>query len=139
MLCLGFVLLLFGSHACRVKFDPVYRCKGIHEKIDLSYHCLRICAYLLLPLSPHYVAKHLAVVDPSPLLLLWLIPERVGFNIVLTCMGVNGVFGVLVACSYPLSILEACLVVMLYRTNSFGIYGTTRKYRGVRRGIMPMD
>ena len=139
MLCLGFALLLFGFHAYRVKYDAAYLHRDMHEKIDLSYRTLHICAWLLLPLSPHYVSKHLAVVDPSPLLLLWLVPERLGFNIVLTCMSLNGVLGVLVACTYPLSLLESCLVMMLYMTKSFGIYGTTRKYRGVRRGIMRMD
>ena len=138
MLCLGFALLLFGSHAYRVKYDPVYLRRGMHEKIDLSYRTLHACAWLLLPLSPHFVSKHLAVVDPSPLLLLWLVPERLGFNIILTCMSLNGVFGVLVACTYPLSVLESCLVIMLYMTKSFGIYGTTRKYRGARRDIMRM-
>ena len=99
MLCLGFALLLFGSHAYRVKYNPVYRVKSMHEKIDMSY-CLHT-AWLLLPLSPHYVSKHL--VYPSPLLLLWLVPERVGFNIVLTCMSLNGVLGVLVSCTYALT------------------------------------
>ena len=138
MLCLGFALLLFGSHAYRVKYDPVYLRRDMHEKIDLSYRTLHACAWLLLPLSPHFVSKHLAVVDPSPLLLLWLVPERLGFNIILTCMSLNGVLGVLVACTYPLSVLESCLVMMLYMTKSFGIYGTTRKYRGARRDIMRM-
>ena len=138
MLCLGFALLLFGSHAYRVKYDPLYLRRDMHEKIDLSYRTLHACAWLLLPLSPHFVSKHLAVVDPSPLLLLWLVPERLGFNIILTCMSLNGVLGVLVACTYPLSVLESCLVMMLYMTKSFGIYGTTRKYRGARRDIMRM-
>ena len=138
MLCLGFALVLFGSHAYRVKYDAVYRRRSVHEKIDLSYRCLHTFAWLLLPLSPHYISKHLAVVDPSPLLLLWLVQERLGFNIVLTCISLNGVLGVLVACTDSLSYLEACLVVMLYTTKSFGIYGTTRKYRGVRRGTMLM-
>lgn len=138
MLCFVFTLLLFVFHGYRVKYDAVYRSKTTHEKIDSSYRSLHLVALLLLPLSPHYVSKHLAVVDPSPLLLLWFVPERLGFNIVLTCISVNGVFGFLVACTYPLSLLEGCLVVMLYRTRSFGIYGTTRKYRGARRGIMRM-
>ena len=138
MLCFALALLLFGSHAYRVKSNRDYIHKSMEEKINLSYECLHTFALILLPLSPHYVARHLAVVDPSPLLLLWLVPERIGFNLVLTCMSINGVLGVIVACTYDLSLLEACLVVMLYRTNSFGIYGTTRKFRGARRGIMPM-
>ncbi len=131
--------MLFGSHAFRVKYDAAYLRRGMREKIDLSYRTLHAFAWLLLPVSPHFVGKHLAVVDPSPLLLLWLVPERLGFNMVLTCMSLNGVLGVLVACTYPLSLLESCLVLMLYMTKSFGIYGTTRKYRRVRRDIMRMD
>lgn len=138
MLCFVFGLLLFGSHIYGVKYDDKYRSLKMSEKIAKCYRVVHVCACLLLPLSPHYVSKHLAVVDPSPLLLLWLVPERVGFNIVLTCMSVNGVFGGLVACTYSMTLLESCLVVMLLRTSSFGIYGTTRRYRRVGRGIMPM-
>lgn len=138
MLCLGFVLLLFVFHALKVKYYPVYREKTTHEKIGLCYFYLHIFALLLFPLSPHYVSKHLAVVDPSALLLLWVIPETVGFNAVLTCMGINGVFGTVVACTYPLSVLEACLVIMLLRTKSFEIFGITRKYREGLGVIMPM-
>lgn len=138
MLCLVFGLLLFGSHIYGVKYDEQYRSLKMSAKIERCYRVVHVCAWLLLPLSPHYVGKHLSVVDPSPLLLLWLVPERLGFNMVLTCISVNGVLGGLVACMYPLTCLESCLVVMLLRTKSFGIYGTTRRYRGVGRGTMLM-
>lgn len=137
MLCLGFALLLFVLHALKVKYYPVYREKTTHEKIDLCYFYLRTFALLLFPMSPHYVSKHLAVVDPSVLLLLWVIPETVGFNVVLTCMSVNGVFGILVASTYPLSALEACLLILL-RIKRFEIFGTTRKRLAGLGAIMPM-
>lgn len=138
MLCFVFGLLLFGSHVYGVKYDEKYRSLKMSAKIEKCYRVVHVCAWLLLPLSPHYVGKHLAVVDPSPLLMLWLVPERLGFNVVLTCMSVNGVFGALVSCTYSMTWLESCLVVMLLRTRSFGIYGTTARYRMAGRGIMPM-
>lgn len=137
MLCLGFALLLFVFHALKVKYYPVYREKTTPEKIDLCYFYLRTFALLLFPMSPHYVSKHLAVVDPSVLLLLWAIPETVGFSVVLTCMSVNGVFGILVASTYPLSALEACLLILL-RIKKFEIFGTARRLLVGPGVTMPM-
>ena len=113
MLCVAFVFTLFTYHALKVKFDSDYRKLSTHEKIHHSYSFLLTCAYPLhFILAPHQVIKHLAVLYPkSPKMLLWLIEPCTGFDIILSCSMVNPYLGVAVACTYPLSFLQAAVVL----------------------------
>ena len=56
--------------------------------------------------------KHLAVLSPkSPNMLLWVIPPCPGFDIILSCSMLSPHLGLAVACTYPLSILQAVVVL----------------------------
>ena len=113
MLCLVFTLLLFGSHAYKTKFDDKYRKLSTHSKINHAYQFLRIfewaahCAF-----RPHHVAKHRAVLSPrSANILLWIIHPCRGFDLIISCSMLNPYLGLFVACTYPLSILQAIVVL----------------------------
>jgi len=113
MLCLGLSLLVFIFHVSKVKLSARYRKLKTHAKIDECYSHLHTCAWGLHTVFPtHYLRKHLAVLTPkSPSILLWLIEPCPGFDLIITCSWLNPYLGVLVACSYPLSILQACVVL----------------------------
>ena len=113
VLCLGLLLIVFSYHAYSVKFSAKYRRLTTHEKIKRAYLCLPICVWVLHFVFPiQYVLKHAAILNPkSANILLWLIRPCDGFDIVLTCSALNPYLGLLVSCTYPLSILQAIVVV----------------------------
>ena len=113
MLCLGLLLLLLIFHASKVKLSERYRKITTHQKINECYQLLHTCVWgLHTVFQAHYLRKHLAVLSPkSPSILLWLIEPCPGFDLIITCAWLNPYLGVLVACTYPLSILQACVVL----------------------------
>ena len=111
MLCLGFICMLFGLHACKLR-SPDYRKLSRHTQIDQCYYYLHIIARTLnLFYSSQHILKHYAVVHPIPYLLLWVIPESKGFSTVLSFSMIHPYLGLAVACGYPLSWLEAFIVL----------------------------
>ena len=113
MLCLSLLLLLLIFHVSKVKLSARYRKLSTHAKIDECYSLLRTFASALhFVFPPQHVMKHLAVLSPkSPEILLWLIKPCGGFDLILTCSMINPYLSLLVACSYPLSVLQACVVL----------------------------
>lgn len=118
MLCLGLLLLLFMFHASKVKLSERYRKLTTHAKIEECYSLLHTCAWGLHFVFPaHHLRKHLAILSPgSPSMLLWFISPCPGFDLIITCAWLNPYLGVLVACSYPLSILQAIVVIGAFVT-----------------------
>ena len=113
VLCLGLFLLVFLFHGLNVKLSKPYRKLSTHQKIDHAYQFLHTFAWGLHIVFPtHYLRKHLAVLSPIHVnLLLWLLHPCVGFDLILTCSMLNPYLGLLVSCTYPLSILQAVVVV----------------------------
>lgn len=113
VLCLGLLLLLLIFHVSKVKLSARYRKLKTHAKIHECYRLLHTCAWgLHMVLPAHYLRKHLAILSPrSPSMLLWLIAPCPGFDLIITCAWLNPYLGVLVACSYPLTILQAVVVM----------------------------
>jgi len=113
MLCLGLLLLVLIFHALKVKFSARYRKLTTHQKIDECYSNLHTSAWGLHIVFPtHHIRKHLAVLSPkSANILLWLINPCPGFDLILTCSWVNPYLGAAVACTYPLSFLQAIVVL----------------------------
>lgn len=113
VLCLGLLLLVFSFHAYNVKFNGPYRKLSTREKIKRAYYFLPICVWVLHFVFPiQYVLKHRAVLNPkSANILLWLISRTPGFDIILTCSTLNPYLALVVSCTYPLSILQALVVV----------------------------
>lgn len=109
MLCLGFLCLLFVLHVYNLRY-PTYRKQNTHQKIEQCYRYLHTCAQALTYLySSHHVLKHFSLVQPNPYALLWFIPETKGFNMVLASSMIHPYLG-LVACTYPLTPLQACVI-----------------------------
>ena len=113
LLCFVFALLVLTFHVLKVKLSARYRKQTTHAKINECYSLLRTFASALhFVFPPQHVMKHLAVLSPkSPEILLWLIKPCVGFDLILTCAWLNPYLSLLGACSYPLSILQACVVL----------------------------
>lgn len=110
MLCLGFICMLFGLHAFNLRSTD-YRKLERHEQIDLCYQSLHICARALnLLYSSHHILKHFSVVHPNPYALLWLIPETRGFSSVLSCSMIHPYLGVVIACTYDISVMESIVI-----------------------------
>lgn len=110
MLCLGFLCLLFVSHVYKLK-SPTYRKQNTHQKIKQCYRYLHICARALTCIySSHHVLKHFSLVQPVPYALLWIIPESKGFNCILALSMVHPYLGLLTACGYPLTIIQAAFI-----------------------------
>ena len=114
MLCFLFMLHVLIFHAYNVKCSAKYRKLSTHDKINRAYHSLRISAWALhFVFRPHYLMKHLALLSPkSANILLWVIPACGGFDLVLSCSMLHPYLGLLVSCTYPLSLMQA--VVILY-------------------------
>lgn len=118
MLCLGFICMLFGLHAFNLR-SPDYRKLSRHEQIDLCYQSLHICARALnLLYSSHHILKHFSVVHPNPYALLWLLPETRGFSTVLSCSMIHPYLGLVIACTYDISILESIVILGTIYTRS---------------------
>jgi hypothetical protein len=65
----------------------------------------------LLPLySSHHILQQYSIVHPRPYLLLWMIPESIGFNIILTALLIHPYLGLAIACGYPLTVPQAGLI-----------------------------
>ena len=114
MLCFALLLLLLIFHASKIKLSARYRKLTTHAKIEECYSLLRTSAWALhFVFRPHYVMKHLALMSPkSANILLWVIPACEGFDLVLSCSMLHPYLGLLVSCTYPLSLPQA--VVILY-------------------------
>lgn len=111
MLCLGFICMLFGLHACNLR-SPDYRKHNRHEQIDLCYQSLHLFARALNILySSHHILKHYAIVHPNPYALLWIIPETRGFSSVLSCSMIHPYLGLVVACTYDMSPLQSIVIL----------------------------
>ena len=64
--------------------------------------------------TTHHVLKHMYALQPERFkILLWLIAEDPGFNIVLGCSMFHPYLGLLVGLTYPLSFLQAIVVFSL--------------------------
>lgn len=114
MLCLGFVFLLFALHALKTKQNSSeYRILKTHQKVQHCLSILHICAVpLLIFFSPHYILKHLAVLQPKKSdILLWLLPESHGFNMLLACKMVSPELAVLTSMTYPLTLSETFILL----------------------------
>ena len=100
------------SHVLNVKCNKQYRKLTTHEKINRSYQSLRISVWVAhFIFRPHHVLKHLSVLHPRSVnTLLWLVAPCAGFDVILTCSMLNPYLGLLVSCTYPLSILQAVVV-----------------------------
>lgn len=110
MLCLGFTCMLFVLHIFKLR-SPTYRRQTTHQKINQCYLYLHICARALtLFYSSHHILKHFALVHPTPNVLLWVVPETRGFNMVLASSMVHPHLGLVVACTYPLTPLESVVI-----------------------------
>ena len=108
--------MLFASHAYKLR-SPNYRKQTTHQKINECYLYLHICARALtLVHSSHHVLKHFSLVHPMPYALLWIIPETRGFNMVLASSMMHPYLGLVIACTYPLTLLESILVVAIATT-----------------------
>lgn len=118
MLCLGLWLLLLIFHVSKVKSSARYRKLTTHAKINECYQLLHTSAWgLHIVFQTHYLRKHLAILSPrSPNMLLWLIEPCPGFDLIITCAWLNPYLGLLVACSYPLTILQAVVVMGAFVT-----------------------
>ena len=112
-LCFVFAFLVFIFHVLKVKLSARYRKISTHAKIDECYQLLHTCAWALhIVFQAHYLRKHLAVLSPkSPNILLWLIAPCTGFDFILSCAWVNPYIGLVVAFTYPLTVLQACVVL----------------------------
>jgi hypothetical protein len=112
-LCFLFMFHVFLFHGYNVRFNARYRSLNTHEKINRAYQSLHTCAWGLHIVFPtHHLRKHLAVLSPrSPSMLLWLIKPCPGFDLIITCAWLNPYLGVFVACTYPLSMLQAVVVM----------------------------
>ena len=109
--------MLFGSHAFNLRSRD-YRKLNTHQKIDQCYRYLHIFARALnLFYSSHHILKHFSVVHPNPYALLWIIPETRGFSTVLACCMVHPYFGLAVACTYDMTIIEGILVFICVKHN----------------------
>jgi hypothetical protein len=113
MLCFLFMFHVFLFHAYNVKYSARYRKLTTHDKIKRAYQSLRISAWgLHCFFSPHNVIKHLAVLSPkSANILLWIIPACPGFDLVLSCSMLHPYLGLVVSCTYPLTLLQAGIVL----------------------------
>lgn len=113
VLCFLFMLHVLLYHVLNVKCSANYRKLSTHKKINRAYRSLRIsvwAAHFVFPIQ--YVLKHAAILNPkSANIVLWFIRPCDGFDIVLTCSALNPYLGLLVSCTYPLSILQAIVVV----------------------------
>lgn len=110
--------MLFASHAYKLR-SPTYRKLTTHQKINECYLYLHISARALsLFYSSHHVLKHFALVHPNPYALLWIVPETRGFNTVLALCIVHPYIGLVIACGYPLTLLESILVVGIATTDT---------------------
>ena len=118
MLCLGFICMLFGSHACNLRYSN-YRQLSTQEKIEQCYKYLHILARVLnLFYSSQHILKHFSVVHPNPYALLWLLPETKGFSTLLSCSMIHPYLGLAVACTYDISILESIVILGTIYTRS---------------------
>lgn len=112
MLCLGFICMLFGLHAYSVKRNASYRQLTSHEKIDTCFQHMYITTRMLnFVFSSHHILKHFAIVHPRPYLLLWIIPETIGFSTILSFSMIHPYLGIIIGCTYPLHWLEAFVVL----------------------------
>jgi hypothetical protein len=114
--------MLFASHAYKLR-SPNYRKQTTHKKINECYLYLHISARALsLFYSSHHILKHFALVHPNPYALLWLIPETSGFNIILALCMVHPYLGLLVACTYDMTLLESITLVGIITQEHYSIF-----------------
>ena len=115
MLCLGFLFSLFILHVFNLR-SKKYRNRTTHEKIDICYDTIHSFVPILLALySPHHILKHLAILRPRhPSILLWIIPETIGFNCVLPCFFMHEYIALAMACTTPLYYAQAFVTIYMY-------------------------
>ena len=119
MLCLGFICMLFGSHVYNLRSND-YRKLERHEQIVQCYRYLHICARALnLLYSSHHILKHFSVVHPNPYALLWIIPETRGFSTILSCSMIHPYLGLVVACTYDMSLLHCFFLTIYTRSGTY--------------------
>lgn len=118
MLCLGFMCTLLILHVFNLR-SKTYRSRSTHEKIEICYETIHAFVPLLLALySPHHVLKHLAVIQPRhPSILLWVVPETLGFNCVLACFFVHRHIAIALACTTPLYYAQALVTIYMWKYN----------------------
>ena len=118
VLCLAFMFHVLAFHAYNVKYNAQYRKLRTRQKINRAYQSLRISGWVAhCAFRPHHVLKHLAVLSPKTAhIALWCIVPCAGFDIILTCSMINPYLGLLVACTYPLSILQAVVIMGAFIT-----------------------
>ena len=111
--------MLFGSHVYNLRSND-YRKLSRHEQIVQCYRYLHICARALnLLYSSHHILKHFSVVHPNPYALLWIIPETRGFSSVLSCSMIHPYLGLVVACTYDMSLLHCFFLTIYTRSGTY--------------------